>query len=621
MNKLARSGSSVRTFGLVVAALALLGGLDLALHIAAVRLAHHVTALAEVAGIVIGGGLVVAIVGNRLRRRIRRHTVLELELAKLPPETADANPLAGLTGSTPLTLRETIEALERAAGDRRVDGLLLHANFSDGGMAQLQELRDGLAAFRAAGKFAIAYSDNYTNASYYLATACDRVLLQHGGGLDFAGLGRDVNFIKGALDKLGVEVQSEGRWEYKNAANQVIETHFTGPHREALARLMDVTFDQLVAGVAEGRPLTAEEVRAAADRGPFVDGEALAGALVDALVYRDEAVEEAQETARTGRGRLLLFTDYKKRAGRTRGKGRPVTLGLITATGGIVSRKGGVNPLAGPSTIEADKVSAAIRKATADKRVKAIVLRVDSPGGSAIASETIWRETVRARAAGKPVVVSMGNVAASGGYYISAHADRIVAQPGTVTGSIGVIGGKPLIGAAKQRMGINVEELHTSAHAGMYSVNREFSAGEWERFRTSLDAVYDDFTRRVAEGRKLPLETVQAVARGRVWIGTDAKERGLVDELGGLNTATRVAKEAAGLDAAAPVRIKTFPKKASILERVKGGQPHPSGETARTIAALVALAAPAVDAARQLGLFGDGGTLHCGLQERDWMVR
>jgi len=622
MNKLARTGGTIRWIGLGAAVLALVGGVALMAGVAAVRLAHHVAGLLEGAGLVLVGGLVIAVVGARLFRRLPRHTVLELSLTKLPAETANANPLAELTGGSSLTLRDTVETLQKAAADKRIDGLLLHANIAEGGMAQLQELRDAIIAFRSAGKFAVAYSDAYNNASYYLATACDDVLLQPGSEVSFAGLGRDVNFLKGALDKLDVVMQFEGRWEYKNAANQVLETHFTGPHREALARLMDVTFEQLVAGVADGRSLDVETVRALADRGPLIDAEPLDAHLVDALAYRDEAVDRAK-AAGGGEGRLMLLETYKKRRRRAPGNGRAVTLALITATGGIVSRREGVDPINGVSPMEADKVSEALRKATADKKVKAIVLRVDSPGGSAVASETIWRETVRAKAAGKPVVVSMGNVAASGGYYISAAADRIVAQPGTVTGSIGVISGKPIIGAAKQRLGINVEELHTSTNALMNSINRPFSDSELERFRAGLDHVYTLFTSRVADGRTLELADVQTVARGRVWIASDAKEHGLVDELGGLTTATRIAKEIAGADAGAPTRLKTFPKKQSSLDRLRGAKAHSSDDerAASTLAALLALVAPLTDAARRVGVLGDRGALHCGLDDHDWMVR
>ncbi len=246
------------------------------------------------------------------------------------------------------------------------------------------------------------------------------------------------------------------------------------------------------------------------------------------------------------------------------------------------------------------------------------MLRVDSPGGSAIASETIWREVLNAKAKGKPVVVSMGNVAASGGYYISAGADRIVAQPGTVTGSIGVISGKPILAKAKRKIGINVEELKTSANAGLYSVNRPFSVSEKARFEAQLDDIYDTFTGRVAEGRGLTREQVHQVARGRVWTGADALERGLVDELGGLTAAIRLAKQVAGVAPDAKVKLVSFPKKQSALARLR----TPKRESSDDIDTLLALAAALAPHARELtGLLSPPDVLDCGLTEADWLHR
>jgi protease-4 len=293
---------------------------------------------------------------------------------------------------------------------------------------------------------------------------------------------------------------------------------------------------------------------------------------------------------------------------------------VITATGAIVSRKqGGVDPLAGRSPMEADKLSEAIRKATKDKRVKAILLRVDSPGGSAIASETIWHETVVAKENKKPVVVSMGNVAASGGYYISAAADRIVAQPGTITGSIGVISGKPIIAKAKRKLGVHPEELKTAANSAMYSPNRPFNETELERFEAGLDDVYDTFTSRVADGRGLTPEHVHAVARGRVWTGEDAHENGLVDALGGFTTALNLAKQIAGVKAEAPVKLVPFPKKQSPLARVRSQKRDSSDDIATLTSLLAAVAQPLRRIAAELGAGHD--TLHCGLVEDDWLIR
>jgi protease IV len=355
-------------------------------------------------------------------------------------------------------------------------------------------------------------------------------------------------------------------------------------------------------------------VRALIDRGPFLSAEAEKEGLIDGVRYRDQAIERAKELAGP-KASLLRLAAYKRRARRAPGKGRPATLAVITATGGIIQRKSGSgpDPIGGRNPMEADKVSEAIRKAVKDKRVKAIVLRVDSPGGSAIASETIWRETTLAREKKKPVIVSMGNVAASGGYYISTHADRIVAHPGTITGSIGVISAKPIVAKAKRKLGVHPEELKTSANAAMYSPNRPFNESEVKRFQAGLDGVYDTFTGHVMDGRGLTPEQVDTVARGRVWTGEDAHDLGLVDELGGFTTAIKLAKQVAGVKPDAPVKLLPFPKKASPLSQLRE-QPRQSSDDVGALLALVRRIAA------RAGLV-DPGTLHSGLDEDDWLFR
>lgn len=571
----------------------------------------------RIIAVVLLGAFVVGGITARFARRVPKGTVLELDLGALPPEAADTS-LAGMIGGKKPTMRETVDALSRAAADSRVAGLLVHATFSAGGVAQVQELRDAFGALRTAGKFTVAYSDSYNNGSYHLASACDEVLLQPTGDVDLRGLAAVPNFYKGALDKLGIEVEAEGRWEYKSAADQVTRTRMSRPFKESHQRVLDSIFGQIVSGVAQKTHRSEKEVRALIDAGPFLDKEAEKEGLVDALMYRDQAIERAK--TRSGpKARLLDVHAYAKRAKKRVGKGRPASLAIITATGPIVSRRQGIDPIAGRSPMESDKVAEWIRKAVKDKRVKAIVMRVDSPGGSAVASEAIWRETVRAKEKNKPVVVSMGNVAASGGYYISAAADCIVAHPGTITGSIGVISAKPVLAKAKRKLGVHPEELKTSAHAAMMSVNRPFSESEKARFEAGLDDVYATFTSRVAEGRGLDLDHVLRVARGRVWTGEDAHEHGLVDELGGLTTAIGMAKQAAGVKVDAPVRLVAFPKKQSPLARIRS-QKRESSDLEALVGLLAAVAGPVQRAAADLGLLGDRGVLHCGLTEDDWLI-
>ena len=577
-----------------------------------------------VAAIVIVAALFVArLLAGIVKARSR--WVLEWELNSVPAETGPTSPIAMLTGDRQtLTMRDAVELLDRAATDKRVRGLLLNIGFLEASMAAVQELRDAIGRFRSSGKPVVAFADSYGgNLSYLLASAADEVVLQRGGGVQLVGLSRDVNFLRGALDKADLSFDVGQRHEYKNAYNQLVEKGFTAPHREALARIYELMHAQLVSGVAEGRGLKVEAVEDALERGPLEDSEALGAGLVDRVAYRDEAIASVRE--RAGTDKLLYLDRYKKRSKKPIG-GK--TIAVITATGAIVPRKGGGPPIApGGAPMDASAIAAALRKAAADKKVKAIVLRVESPGGSAVASETIWREVARAREAGKPVVASMAGVAASGGYFISAPADRIVAQPGTVTGSIGVLTGKPVLGALKTRMGIAVEELTTATNASLYSLNRPWNESERERIDAGLDAVYDNFTAKVAEGRGLAIEQVREVAKGRVWLGADAVGIGLVDKLGGLHTAVEAARELAGLDADAKVRLRPYPKAPSPLAQLskKKGESSEDRKAARAMleaaAGLAAMATPLLEAAATLGLLGERGELHAGLEPSDWTLR
>jgi protease-4 len=604
----------------LVAAVGALVGLG----IAANRFAHHVNGFIEVTAIVVVGMILLGVAAGALRPGLPPGTVLELDLAQLPPEATGPNLLSQARGRRQLSMRETVELLERAATDRRVSGLLVYATFDRAGMAQTQELRDAILALRRAGKPAVAFSDTFGelgggNASYYLATACDEIVLQPSGDVGFVGLAREMNFVRRALDRVGVEPLFEGRHEYKSAASQLLHTSLTEPEREQLQRILDSQFGQIVAGVVEARGLTAERARRLADAGPLAADEARVAGLVDRLGYRDEARSRAKE--RAGNGASLLYLDrYAKRA-RRGGRGRRPTVAVITATGAIVRRRAAPNPLTGLDQIQAERTAEAIRQAVANRKVRAIVMRVDSPGGSAVASDAIWRETVLARQAGKPLVVTMGNVAGSGGYYISTAADRIVAQPGTVTGSIGVIAGKPVLAEAKERVGLSVDEAHTSQNALMWSLNRAFDDTGRERFSKSLDVIYDTFVTRVAEGRSLSREQVHEVARGRVWTGEDARAIGLVDTLGGFPAALAAARELAGLRAGAPVRTKSFPKRVAPLAALRGSTGDSSDDLRARLHGVLDALGPLRQLAGELGLSDARGELHMQSDPHSWLIR
>lgn len=521
--------------------------------------------------VVLGGGFVVAgvLLSGVRTPAVPQKAILEVDLERGLPETPPDDPFAVLGGKRPMTLRDVVDALEKAGDDPHVVGLVARLGAAPIGVAELQEVRDAVKAFRAKKKPAFAYAETFGefapgNGAYYLATAFDEIWLQPSGDVCLNGLVAESPFIRGALDKLGVKPEFGQRYEFKNAMNTYTETKYTDAHREATKALVDDLFGQMVTGISEGRKMSEAEVRALVDRGPFLGPEALEAKLVDALAYRDEV--HAKLVAKAGAGaKVFGLQDYLKKEGRPHESGKR-TIALVYGVGAVVRGKSGGSPLTGSSSMGSETVAKAIRTAVADGDVAAILFRVSSPGGSYVASDTIWREVVLAGKAGKPVVVSMGEVAASGGYFVAMPAAKIVAQPGTITGSIGVLGGKMVTTAMWEKVGLTFDQVDAGANANMWNASRSFTPAERERFDAWLDRVYADFTTKVAEGRKLPKEKVLEIAKGRVWSGEDAKALGLVDELGGYAVALRLAKEAAKIPASEKVRVAVYPKERSPFE-------------------------------------------------------
>ncbi len=507
--------------------------------------------------------LVAKLIGFRQRRTTP--LILELDLTDGITDEPPADPLSALLTHRRNRLGDVIDGLRRAQEDDRVKALVAKVGGRRIGLARIQEVRDAIAQFRNAGKTAIAWAESFGefapgNLPYYLATAFGQIYLQPSGDLGLTGIALETTFYRGTLDKLGVDYEVAKRHEYKNAVNMLTEHGFDEPHREAQQRLAESITEQLTEAIADRRRISRADVRNLIDRGPFTSDEALRAGLVDALGYRDEvhaAVRkeagddaELQYVSRYNRAQKLV---RGARSARKLPNPRERYVALIHASGPIRRGRSGRGPLPAPA-IGSDTLAAAIRAATADDRVRAIVLRVNSPGGSATASDTIWREVVRARAAAKPVVVSMGDMAASGGYYISMAADVIVAHPGTLTGSIGVFGGKAVLTDLLGRAGVSTDAVRQGEHAQIFSATHPFSEAEWQRVNTWLDRIYADFTSKVAEGRRLTTTRVHEIARGRVWTGADAARNGLVDELGGLELAEQIARRRAGLPPDAPVR-------------------------------------------------------------------
>lgn len=476
------------------------------------------------------------------------------------------------------TLREIIAALDAGAKDARVKGFVAKLENAHLNLAQIQELREAVHAFRKAGKFAWIYSESFGTFSpgmgdYYFASAFDRVWMQPVGAVAITGIAAEVPFGKTLLDKLGVNPQFSHKGTYKSFPEMMTRTGMSDANREMTSAIVGDLARQVEDGAGADRGFKPGQLRALIDAAPFSDADAEKAHLVDRLGYYDEMLDEAKKQAGVddkgfvslahytdaGKGLSgLLQEDADKKAG--------PKIALITGVGDIVSYGGAQAAGFGGGGMAADKITAAFRAAEQDNDVKAVVFRLDTPGGSPEAAETIRRAVLSMQKKGRPVVVSMGGTAASGGYWVAAAADRIVADPATLTGSIGVFGGKMDLSGLWDKIGLSWDSVAEGKNARMWSSNRPFTPEETEKFESLLDGIYKSFIARVAEGRHMTPEKVEAVAEGRVWTGAQAKERGLVDELGGLARAVELARSLAKLDASVPVA--EFPRRKSGLEEI-----------------------------------------------------
>ncbi len=527
------------------------------------------------------------------------NAVLVLNLGDGLVETEPQNPLVRASLGEVTTLRDVVLGLEAAGRDDRVKAFVARLGTGDIGMAQAQEIREAVSAFRSQGKLAIAFAETFGeagdgNVQYYIATAFDRIYMQPSGDLQLTGFLIETPFLRELLDEIGVTPRLDHRRDYKSAMNTFTDAAMPQPVRENLQRLVDSWLEQLAQGIADGRPGSdPARARALIDRGPFVAEDAFGAALVDRLTYWD-AVGDEVESRFGADAELMQLRAYA--AGLDPPSDAP-RIAIVYGLGPVQLSASEGDSLFASNILQSEAVAGAIRDAVQDPGIEAIIFRIDSPGGSYVASDAIWREVRRARDAGKPLIVSMGNVAASGGYFFAAPARAIVAQPGTITGSIGVVGGKFLLSGLWDELGIAWDGVEAGANAAMNSVNHDYSPAGWAHLQKTLDRIYADFTGKVASGRNLAPETVERSAQGQVWSGADAKIRGLVDELGGLADALRLARIAAGLDPDARVRLEEFPPPRSELEellRLFGAGSANLGEAGllRRIARLVETLAP-----------------------------
>jgi protease-4 len=485
------------------------------------------------------------------------------ELPELPPDDV----VGQFFGQQSDSLNSLIESLRMAKRDARITSLILRPSSLDlPYWGKVQELRDAVLDFKKSGKPVVAFLEFGGDREYFLATAADSIYLLPASPLDLTGVASYEIFLRGALDKLGVRPEFLHIGDYKTAPNQLTETGMTPAHREMATSLNREAYDQLVAGIADARDLSEDEVRALLDKGPFLPAEAMEAGFVDGVAYEDE-LDDKVAALRDEDGDVdeLEVAEYQASRGYGStgfGLRRRPRVAVLYAVGTIVSGRGGSDTVASESFVEE------IRRIKKDSSIRAVVLRIDSPGGSSVASDVIWRELtlLRKDKTSRPLIVSMSDLAASGGYYIATPADVIVAQPATLTGSIGIFAGKMALGEGLAKLGVSTETVTNGANAEIYSPFAPFTPAHRERINASMQEFYKGFVAKVAESRKKTPAEIDAIARGRVWTGSQALARGLVDQLGGLDVAVAVAKERAGIAPGDEVELVTYPRRRSVYE-------------------------------------------------------
>ena len=435
----------------------------------------------------------------------------------------------------PPTVRSIVDALRKASVDRRVSSVIIKPTSDAALWGKVQEVRDAIIDFKKSKKPIIAFLEYGGDQAYYVASACDKVFLMPTASLDLTGMASYELFLRGALDKIGVLPDAIHVGDYKTASNTFTEHTYTAAHREMAESLNTDLYEQLIAGIADGRHRPATEMRALVDHGPFLPGDARARAS-STTWPRDEIDDKVH--LGSGRTSTLRQREYRNVALNSLGLNRGPRIAVIYAVGMISSGASNSGQVLG-----SDTMVEYLRKARADSSIRAIVLRIDSPGGSAIASDVIWREIMLTRDR-KPVIASMSDVAASGGYYIAMPAQVIVAQPATPTGSIGVVLLRFVIDGTLDKLGLNIETVKQGKYADLFSPFRPFTPDERKKVGELMQATYDAFIEKAAAGRNTTPERIDAIAQGRVWTGKQAKELGLVDENGGLDRALAIAKTA-----------------------------------------------------------------------------
>ncbi|HXQ70111.1 MAG TPA: signal peptide peptidase SppA [Pyrinomonadaceae bacterium] len=511
---------------------------------------------------------------------ISNNSVLALRVSGTLPDYSPDDPFKKFFGGPDQSLTGLVMQFKKAKVDNRIKVILLDIDMSGVGWGKAEEIRDAITDFRSSGKQVYGFIEFGLNKEYYIATACDKIIVPPPGELFINGLAADVMFFRGSLDKLGIYPDIYQIGKYKSAGDMFTQKQMTDAHREYINSMLDDLYNRYINTIAQGRKKTPDEVRALIDNAPYSATQAKAAGLIDDTMYHDEL--ENQIKKQLGYKDTDTFTpvrgaDYRDVSPESLGLNQGERIAVIYASGDIGSGSSQNSP-SGDQSIGSDTLAKALNDAAADKTIKAIVLRVDSPGGSGLASDIIWHAVDEANKK-KPVVVSMSDVAASGGYYISASASKIIAQPSTITGSIGVVAGKPVMRGFYDWLGVSNEYVLRGKTAGMFRETEKFSDEERAKFEEWIKTTYyNDFVPKVAKGRKKDPQYIDSIAQGRVWTGGQAKERGLIDEFGGLDRAIDIAKELAKIPANKGVERVILPYPTTFLQQLLTG----GGENSNT---------------------------------------
>lgn len=521
--------------------------------------------------------------GSMGKPEVPENSVLVLKVSGDLPDYAPEDPTAKMFGiSQPQSFTSLLTQLRKAKVDQRVGGVLLDIDFPGIGWGKAEELREAIKDFRASGKPIYSYMEIGMNKEYYIATATEKIFLPPGGDIYVNGFAAEAMFYKGSLDKLGIEAEVIQRGpKYKSAPDQYTKDKMGEGQREVINALLDEYWGRLTTGIAEARNKTPEDVAAIIDNAPYHADEAKQLNLIDDAMYRDQIYDQLKTRLGYKEGdklRTISGNDYREVPSDTLGLNKGERIAVIYASGAINMGSSSSSPFGG-EMVGADTIVKAVNDAAGDNSIKAIVLRVDSPGGSALASDLMWHALENAKAK-KPVVVSMGDVAASGGYYIACNANKIVAEPTTVTGSIGVFMGKPVMKGFYDWLGITNEYVTRGKNAGVFREDQKWTESERAKMESQADKIYyNDFLPKVAKGRGKNVEEVDTLGQGRVWTGTQAKQNGLIDEFGGLEKAIEIAKQLANLPADKDVRRIAYPEPRSLFESYFGRDDSTFAET------------------------------------------